>query len=58
MAYTSNPHMPKVRKDAVTLVKQEHWSMRKVALRYGVQPSTISRWGTFNIEVQHFEDFD
>lgn len=36
--------MPKVRRDAVNLVKYRHWSMRKVALRYGVEPSTISRW--------------
>lgn len=42
--YTTNPHMPKVRRDAVNLVKYRHWSMRKVALRFGVQPSTISRW--------------
>lgn len=44
MAYTTNPHLPKVRRDAVNLVKYRHWSMRKVALRFGVQPSTISRW--------------
>lgn len=44
MPYTTNPHMPKVRRDAVNLVKYRHWSMRKVALRYGVEPSTISRW--------------
>lgn len=36
--------MPKVRRDAVNLVKYRGWSMRKVALRYGVEPSTISRW--------------
>jgi len=42
--YTTNPHMPKVRRDAINLVKYRHWSMRKVALRFGVQPSTISRW--------------
>jgi transposase InsO family protein len=42
--YTTNPHMPKVRKDAVNLVKYRHWSMRRVAIRFGVQPSTISRW--------------
>lgn len=36
--------MPKVRRDAVNLVKYRHWSMRKVALRFGVEPSTISRW--------------
>lgn len=36
--------MPKVRRDAVNLVKYRDWSMRKVARRFGVQPSTISRW--------------
>ena len=36
--------MPKVRMEAVRLVKYRGWSMRKVALRYGVEPSTISRW--------------
>jgi len=36
--------MGKVRRDAVNLVKYRGWSMRKVALRYGVEPSTISRW--------------
>lgn len=44
MAYTKNPHMPKVRRDAVRLVKYRGWSMRKVARRYGVEPSTVSRW--------------
>lgn len=44
MAYTTNPHMAKVRRDAVNLVKYRGWSMRKVALRFGVEPSTISRW--------------
>ena len=44
MAYTTNPHLPKVRRDAVNLVKYRHWSMRQVALKYGVEPSTISRW--------------
>jgi transposase InsO family protein len=42
--YTTNPHMPKVRRDAVNLVKYRKWSMRKVALRFGVEPSTVSRW--------------
>lgn len=28
----------------MNLVKYRGWSMRKVALRYGVEPSTISRW--------------
>lgn len=36
--------MPKVRRDAVNLVKYRGWSMRKVAKRFGVEPSTISRW--------------
>jgi len=44
MAYTTNPHIAKVRRDAVNLVKYRGWSMRKTALRFGVQPSTISRW--------------
>ncbi len=44
MSYTTNPHISKVRMDAVNLVKYRKWSMRKVALRYGVEPSTVSRW--------------
>lgn len=30
--------------DAVNLVKYRGWSMRKVAVKFGVEPSTISRW--------------
>ncbi len=44
MAYTKNPHMPKVRRDAVRLVKQQNWSMRKAARYFGVEPSTVLRW--------------
>ena len=44
MAYTKNPHLPKVRRDAVKLVKQQNWSMRKTARYFGVQPSTVMRW--------------
>ena len=44
MAYTKNPHMPRVRRDAVRLVKQERWSVRKAARRFGVHPSTVLRW--------------
>lgn len=44
MPYTTNPHMPRVRRDAVNLVRYRGWSMRKVALRFGVQPSTVMRW--------------
>jgi len=44
MAYTTNPHLPKVRRDAVRLVKYRGWSMRKVSRHIGVNVSTISRW--------------
>jgi len=44
MPYTKVPNMPKVRRDAVNLVKYRKWSMRKVARRFGVQASTVSRW--------------
>jgi len=44
MAYTKNPHMPKVRRDAVRLVKQQQWSIRKAARYFGVHPSTVLRW--------------
>lgn len=44
MAYTNNPKMGKVRKEAVQLVKYRKWSIRKVAKYYGYNPSTISRW--------------
>lgn len=44
MAYTNNPHMPKVRRDAVNLVKYRGWSIRKSARYFGVHPSTVLRW--------------
>ena len=44
MSYTQNPAMPRVRRDAVNLVKYRRWSMRQVARRFGVEPSTVSRW--------------
>lgn len=44
MAYTTNPHLPRVRRDAVNLVKYRGWSIRKVARYIGVAPSTVSRW--------------
>jgi transposase InsO family protein len=44
MAYTINPYLPKVRRDAVRLVKYRNWSMCKVARHIGVNVSTISRW--------------
>lgn len=44
MAYSLNPNLPKVRREAVHLVKCEKWSMRKVAKHMGFNPSTVSRW--------------
>lgn len=43
MSYTSNPSMPKVRMNAVKLVRSG-WSIRKVARHTGFNPSTVSRW--------------
>jgi len=43
MPYTSNPSMPKVRMNAVKLVRLG-WSIRKVARHTGYNPSTVSRW--------------
>lgn len=43
MPYTSNPNLPRVRMDAVKLVRSGK-SIRQVARRFGYQPSTISRW--------------
>jgi transposase InsO family protein len=44
MAYSINPNLPKVRREAVHLVKCEKWSIRKVAKHMGFNPSTVSRW--------------
>ena len=43
MPYTTNPHLPRVRGEAVKLVRLG-WSMRAVARHLGYQPSTIMRW--------------
>lgn len=43
MPYITNPSMPKVRMNAVKLVRKG-WSIRKVARYTGYNPSTISRW--------------
>ena len=37
MPYTTNPHLPRVRRDAVQLVKYRGWSMRKTARYFGVR---------------------
>lgn len=43
MAYTNNPKIPKVRREAAQLVRKG-WGVRKVARRYGVSPGTITKW--------------
>jgi transposase InsO family protein len=43
MAYTSNPQMPRVRAEAVRLVKSG-WSTRKVARHLGFTQSAIVKW--------------
>lgn len=43
MAYTNNPKMPRVRMEAVKLLKQG-WSTRKVARHTGFSQSAISKW--------------
>jgi transposase InsO family protein len=44
MAYTTNPKMPRVRGDAVILLRKG-WSTRKVARYLGYNQSTVARWG-------------
>lgn len=43
MPYTMNPYLPKLRAQAVALVRSGQ-SIRSVARHYGVEPSTVSRW--------------
>ena len=43
MAYTLNPHLPKVRRDAAALVYRG-WGVRQVARYVGVSPGTITKW--------------
>ena len=44
MSYITNPKMPKVRRDAVRLVKYRGWSTREVARYTGYNQSTVVRW--------------
>lgn len=44
MAYSMNPHLPRVRREAVYLVKQKGWSTRKVARYLGYTQSAIVKW--------------
>ena len=44
MAYNKNPELPKVRREAVRLVKYRGWSVRKVARHLGYTHSAIVKW--------------
>ena len=44
MAYTKNPALPRVRREAVYLVKQQGWSTRKVARHFGYTHSAVVKW--------------
>lgn len=44
MAYTTNPKLPKVRMEAVRLVKHRGWSTRQVARYTGYSQSVIVKW--------------
>ena len=43
MAYTKNPHLPRVRRNAADLVRRG-WGVRKVARYVGVSPGTVTKW--------------
>lgn len=43
MPYTINPHMPRIRRDAVALV-EKGWSTRKVSRHTGFSQSAIVKW--------------
>ncbi len=43
MPYTSNKHMPRIRRDAAELVRKG-WSTRKVARHFGFSQSVIVKW--------------
>ena len=44
MAYSKNPELPRVRREAVRLVKYRGWSVRKVARHFGYTHSAIVKW--------------
>src|SRR3989338_955377 len=44
MAYTTNPKLPKVRMEAVRLVKYRGWSTRQVARYTGFSQAAIVQW--------------
>jgi len=44
MAYTKNPHIPRVRMQTAKLVIEKGWSTRQVARHTGFNQSTIVKW--------------
>ena len=44
MPYTINPYLPKLRANAVKMVRSDGLSVRQVARYIGVNASTVSRW--------------
>lgn len=44
MAYTTNPHITNVRREAVNLVLRQGWTTTKVARHVGVHRTTVWRW--------------
>lgn len=44
MAYTTNPQLPRVRMEAVRLVKYRGWSTRQAARHMGFSQSSIVQW--------------
>jgi len=44
MAYSKNPALPKVRRDAVRLVKYRGWSVRRAARHFGYTHSAVVKW--------------
>ena len=43
MPYTTNPKLPRVRMEAVKLIRSG-WTTRQVALHFGYNQSTVARW--------------
>lgn len=44
MPYTTNPNMPRIRKEAAQLLLHKGWSTRKVARHFGFSQSVIVKW--------------
>ena len=44
MAYTTNPHLPRLRMKTANLVLRSRWSVRKAARYTGVHPGTVTKW--------------